>query len=91
MKFKESVLYELLKKCKEINGHQKNPYAHPLTCGNNSQDHALLVPMLNTQNFEIVLICPDCDYKQTNVPRHLMPDREECRKGFEKLGIPIKV
>ena len=35
---------------------------HELTCGNDSQNHSPLVPV--ERNGEVILVCPDCDYKQ---------------------------
>lgn len=48
-----------------IIAHQNDSSLHPLTCGNDST-HTPLVPVL--EGHKVVLICPDCDYRQTNIP-----------------------
>ena len=44
---------------------QRDPTVHPLRCGKDSE-HGLLIPVAEDQR--IVLLCPDCDYRQTTVP-----------------------
>lgn len=39
---------------------------HPLTCGNDS-NHTILFPLV--EDGQLVLVCADCDYRQTNVPQ----------------------
>lgn len=46
---------------------QSNPKVHPLTCGKDGS-HALLRPSLESEG-QIVLLCPDCDYRQVQIPR----------------------
>lgn len=46
---------------------QNNPMVHPLTCGRKSA-HRLLFPWLDEESGAVVLLCPDCDYKQTHIP-----------------------
>ena len=53
---------EIIKNIKE---YQQEGKFHPLTCGNDSR-HKLLEPIEEDGN--IILICPDCDYKQTYIP-----------------------
>jgi len=52
-------------KITRIIANQNNPMYHPLTCGNDSR-HTPLVPVREGDN--IVLICPDCDYRQEYIP-----------------------
>ena len=48
-----------------IRKYQSCPFVHPLTCGNNSEHE-------NLKGIEIkgkvILICPDCEYKQEWIP-----------------------
>lgn len=57
---------ELNKIRKSIIKHQSISYFHPLTCGNDSQNHAKLKPQLNISGdeFELLLVCEDCSWKQ---------------------------
>ncbi|MCK2000732.1 hypothetical protein MZM54_04925 [[Brevibacterium] frigoritolerans] len=45
---------------------QNNEGVHPLTCGNDSHNHDVLVPLLEQDNteFELSIVCIDCDWKQ---------------------------
>ena len=45
---------------------QTDPAAHHLTCGNDS-GHSLLRPSLESEG-QLVLLCPDCDYRQVDIP-----------------------
>lgn len=40
-----------------LNAHQKNPYIHPYTCGNDSRHRELVATVDGWR-------CPDCDYRQ---------------------------
>ena len=50
---------------------QRDPTVHPLRCGNDSE-HGLLIPVAEDQR--IVLLCPDCDYRQTRVPPAILEE-----------------
>ena len=52
-------------KIKRIRAHQSCPYAHPLTCGNNS-NHSNLIAI--ERNGKVILKCVDCDYEQNWIP-----------------------
>lgn len=43
---------------------------HPLTCGNDSS-HGLLLPKPEGPD-AVVLVCPDCSYRQTFIPPAIM-------------------
>jgi hypothetical protein len=49
-----------------VNAWQSSGVVHPLTCGNNSR-HRPLVPKEEGDR-DVVLVCLDCDYRQTNIP-----------------------
>lgn len=51
---------------KTITKHQSIHYLHPLTCGNDPQNHEKLVPQLELKvdDFELLLVCKDCNYQQ---------------------------
>lgn len=51
-----------------IKKHQANPYVHPLTCGNDNRHQNLEPHLDDTAPDGVVLLCPDCDYRQTNIP-----------------------
>lgn len=70
---------EASKVIKRIKLYQNNPVFHLLTCGTNSQ-HDRLEPTLKDEN--IVLICPDCDYVQENIPDYFY--YEEFEEEFNK-------
>ena len=61
----DAEMDELEELVDSIIDHQNNPKLHPLTCGNNS-NHTPLVPVIEGE--EVVLLCPDCDYKQSYIP-----------------------
>jgi len=42
-------------------------WVHPLTCGNDS-NHGHLLPII--EDDKIILVCPDCDYRQVNIPAY---------------------
>lgn len=50
---------------KKIIKHQNLPCFHPLTCGNDSK-HLPLDPqlLLSGDEFELMLVCNDCNWKQ---------------------------
>lgn len=52
-----------------IKRYQSCPFVHPLTCGNDSQNHRLLKGV--EIRGRVVLVCPDCDYRQENVPSYV--------------------
>lgn len=52
-------------KIKKINDWQNCKFVHLLTCGNNS-NHKSLKPV--EKNNTVILVCENCDYKQTNIP-----------------------
>ena len=45
---------------------QANPGNHPLTCGTDSS-HRLLQASVESEG-QIVLLCPDCEYRQVEIP-----------------------
>ena len=49
-----------------VNAWQSAGFVHPLTCGNDSR-HRPLVPQEDGDS-DVVLVCLDCDYRQTNIP-----------------------
>ena len=64
---------------------QNNPMVHPLTCGRKSA-HRLLFPWLDEESGAVVLLCPDCDYKQTHIPpmfAHPLPSDAPSGEGWE--------
>jgi hypothetical protein len=52
-------------KVDKIKKYQDCPFVHPLTCGNDSNHSNLKGIILKG---EVVLFCPDCDYRQEWVP-----------------------
>lgn len=44
-------------------------YGHPLTCGNDSQNHELLRG--SVRNGQVILVCPSCDYEQEWIPQYV--------------------
>lgn len=47
---------------------QNNSFAHPLTCGNNS-NHNLVPKEVGWWVFKkVILVCPECDYIQEDIP-----------------------
>jgi hypothetical protein len=64
-------------------------YGHPLTCYNDSQNHALLRGK-EGDNGVVYLYCPDCDYTQTHIPEYILSvwdTREEWRIHIQQYGI----
>lgn len=55
-----------VKKIRKIKEWQTSGKFHPLTCGNNS-NHGIL-EVVQQDDGEIMLICPDCDYVQRWIP-----------------------
>jgi len=51
---------------KNIEEWQNSIFVHPLTCGNDSQNHDPLMPQLEKHGdeFELYLVCKNCDWKQ---------------------------
>lgn len=49
---------------------QRTPFLHPLTCANSS-NHSKLEPLQESDS-EIVLICPNCGYRQAYIPRGVL-------------------
>ncbi len=45
---------------------EANLRVHPLTCGNDSS-HALLRASIESES-QVVLLCPDCEYRQVEIP-----------------------
>lgn len=54
-------------------------YGHPLTCGNDSQNHEILRGQVH--NGVVRLVCPSCDYVQEWIPEYV----EEMYKRREEL------
>jgi hypothetical protein len=50
---------------------QANGRVHPLTCGNDSS-HAKLEPI--AEDGRVILVCPDCDYRQDVIPSIVLED-----------------
>ena len=68
---------------KAVRGWQDLEIVHPLTCGNNS-NHQNLVPL--EVKSKVILICPDCEYKQNWVPDYVMnADVVSMRPEFAKM------
>lgn len=59
-----------------INKYQSLMIFHPLTCGNESS-HSLLKPEIVDQYHQLILRCPDCDYRQSSIPVMFHGDRAE--------------
>jgi hypothetical protein len=50
-----------------IKKYQSCPFVHELTCANDSQNHE---PLKGIEiKGRVVLICPDCEYTQTHIPK----------------------
>jgi hypothetical protein len=62
--------YEKLNKTRNMIIKHQNGDFHPLTCGNDSQNHSPLVTSLqkNGNEFELIIVCNDCSWKQ-DVPK----------------------
>lgn len=54
-------LLKMLRLMSDLNRHQHRSDVHPYTCGNDS-NHGNLYPVLD--DGKVVLLCPDCDYRQ---------------------------
>jgi hypothetical protein len=50
-----------------LRAYQAQPFAHPLTCANDSRGHRPLEPVREDQ--KVVLVCLDCNYRQTTLPQ----------------------
>lgn len=66
---------------------QEAGFVHPLTCGKDS-GHTNLLPAMDDKN-NLILICPDCDYRQTFVPAMVItvprtPGFSEMKKVFSE-------
>jgi hypothetical protein len=66
-----------------IRAHQQNNAVHPLTCGNDGR-HVLQGQLMpdpaehRSDNYgEVILVCPDCDYRQSYLPSFLLTDHGE--------------
>ena len=51
---------------KAIEQWQADPTFHPLTCGFDSK-HRPLMPVVKGDR--LILVCPDCDYRQEHIPQ----------------------
>lgn len=60
---------------------QEEPVFHELTCGNNS-NHSLLKGEI--ESGKVVLICDDCNYKQTYIPELFYSDHFETMYNEQK-------
>lgn len=56
---------------------QNNDHVHPLTCGTDSS-HFLVGQRLphDATRCRVILVCPDCDYRQDCIPRFLLPSQD---------------
>jgi hypothetical protein len=48
---------------------QTDPTVQPLLCGNDSAHRPLGAALIDEQ---VVLLCPDCDYEQTEIPGEVL-------------------
>lgn len=56
---------------KQVDHWQQSKHVHPLTCGRNSQPSLLVAKQVGDS---VILICPDCDYVQANIPAEVLSD-----------------
>ncbi len=64
--------------------HQADSRLHPLTCGNGGDSHCLqgqLLPHDATRR-RVILVCQDCDYRQTYIPPFLINWGPGGRRGI---------
>ena len=61
-----------------IIAYHNNDMVHQLTCGNDS-NHTPLIPI--QQGDKVILICVDCNYKQSHIPKIVL-DFKGCREGL---------
>jgi hypothetical protein len=54
-----------------VNAYQSSDIVHPLTCGTQST-HEKLRPVKTDPDNRVVLVCPTCNYVQTNIPREVL-------------------
>lgn len=63
---------------------QEEPVFHPLTCGVDSK-HALLKGVV--EGNKVILLCPDCNYKQSYLPKLFLYDQFDGLYNHQKVFI----
>jgi thymidylate synthase (FAD) len=66
---KNSKLFDTIDKVMKFQELAKQGIIHPLTCGNDSQHKHLIATV---RDGKVILMCPDCEYIQENIPECVM-------------------